>query len=597
MATPTDPASARAGGRAFLALVRKIANFAGAKGLLALVYIGLGAVFESVGLILVIPLLAVVTDHGNGQGRLQRAIAEAFGAVGATTPTRQLSLLLGGFGLLMVVRGVVVVVRDRTVNALQIGFAEHLRDEIAVALAHAGWDRVLRLRHARILNILGTDIQRLTMASHSLLQSCIALVILLAQCILSFALSPVLALFSLALLAVGAVAMFPVLRRARDMGRHINLANLSMLDSTTQFLSGLKLALSQDLQEGFLAELRSTMRDTRTHQMRYYSRQSAGRVALTTISAVVGAAVFLVGYTVLGLSAPILIAFLLVVGRMSGPAMMIQQGFQQMAQGLPAFETIEELLHEIARDVPATGPVPRRVLEGAIAFDAVTFQHPHTDEVQSHGVRAIDLVILPGSVVGIAGASGAGKTTMADLLVGLLRPQTGRIAVGALPLDDATLPSWRAQLAYVSQDPFLFHDTVRRNLLWARPDAEESDLWAALTLTGADGVVRRLDGGLDSLVGERGALLSGGERQRIALARALLRRPKLLVMDEATNAIDIDGERALLERIVGMRPRPTIVIIAHRAETLALCDRVVHMRDGRLFDDTLPPVSVVARAH
>jgi ATP-binding cassette subfamily C protein len=113
----------------------------------------------------------------------------------------------------------------------------------------------------------------------------------------------------------------------------------------------------------------------------------------------------------------------------------------------------------------------------------------------------------------------------------------------------------------------------------------------ALALAGAGEIVRRMDGGLDAVVGERGSLVSGGERQRIALARALMRQPKLLVMDEATNAIDVEGERALLERLVAIRPRLTIVMIAHRAESLALCDRVLFMQDGRLSE----PQSETAR--
>ena len=147
-----------------------------------------------------------------------------------------------------------------------------------------------------------------------------------------------------------------------------------------------------------------------------------------------------------------------------------------------------------------------------------------------------------------------------------------------------TLASWRAQLSYVSQDPFLFHDTVRRNLKWAWPGASEADMWQALEVAGAAGIVRGMSGGLDAIVGERGSLVSGGERQRIALARALLRKPRLLIMDEATNAIDIAGERQLLERLTAVEPRPTIVMIAHRNESLALCGRVLHLEEGCLLD-------------
>jgi ATP-binding cassette subfamily C protein len=126
---------------------------------------------------------------------------------------------------------------------------------------------------------------------------------------------------------------------------------------------------------------------------------------------------------------------------------------------------------------------------------------------------------------------------------------------------------------------------VRRNLLWARPEVTEDELWAALESAEAAGLVRGLAAGLETIVGERGSLLSGGERQRIALARALLRRPRLLLLDEATNAIDVAGERTLLQRLRNAHPGITILMIAHREQSLAFCDRIVELREGRLARD------------
>jgi ATP-binding cassette subfamily C protein len=192
------------------------------------------------------------------------------------------------------------------------------------------------------------------------------------------------------------------------------------------------------------------------------------------------------------------------------------------------------------------------------------------------------LAIACGEFVGLTGLSGAGKTTLVDLLVGLYEPLAGAILIDGVPLTPAVLPAWRARISYISQDPYLFYDTIRRNLLWANPAASEAALWDALRLAGADAMVRRMPDGLDAVVGERGTLISGGERQRLAIARAMIRNPRLLILDEATNALDVAAERMLIGNLLDVTPRPTILMIAHRKESLARCDRVLRLEDGKI---------------
>ena len=157
--------------------------------------------------------------------------------------------------------------------------------------------------------------------------------------------------------------------------------------------------------------------------------------------------------------------------------------------------------------------------------------------------------------------------------------------MGDQVLDDQTVSAWRDRLAYVTQDPLLFNDTIRANLLWGGVKADDAGIAAALAATGADRVVSRLSLGLESVVGEDGAMVSGGERQRLALSRALLRRPDVLVLDEATAALDADSEDAVLKALAGLSPRPLILMISHRAESLSVCSRRLTFDEGRLIDD------------
>lgn len=577
----SEPPSDTPGEQAFLAplaaFVRAFLAYAGRGGIAAALLIFAGALLEGVGLLLIVPLLGVVT--GGASGRFQETATAMLGLAGANTPFERLAVLLVLFSGLMIVRAVVLRARDVTLARLQTGFVESVRLGIVRRLASAGWDRVAGLRHARITHLMSGDVQRIGMIAHFTLQSVTALVMLLVQAGLALMLAPVLALIAFALLAVTAVAMVPVIRRTRALGTYVTGANLSLLDRAAQFLGGLKLAVSQNLQNGFVEEFRTTLRALTERQVANARQQSNTRVALTTLAALMGAVLVLIGFGWFALPAPVLITLLLVIGRMSGPSGQLQQGLQQIAFALPAYEHVTALERTLTGLPAAAASSAQTPPDGPVTFEHVRFLHKAGPDGVARGVHDLSLSIHPGEMLGIAGASGAGKTTFADLLVGLFPPQAGRITVGGELLEGPVLQGWREHLAYVSQDPFLFHDSVRANLAWARPDIREEEMWQALRLADAEALVRRI--GLDTVVGERGTLISGGERQRIALARALLRRPRLLVLDEATNAIDIAGEGQILLRLRALSPRPAIVLIAHRRESLSYCDRVLEFADGR----------------
>jgi ATP-binding cassette subfamily C protein len=187
-----------------------------------------------------------------------------------------------------------------------------------------------------------------------------------------------------------------------------------------------------------------------------------------------------------------------------------------------------------------------------------------------------------GEWAGVKGASGAGKTTLIDLIAGLLAPERGRISVDGRPLAGDLLEQWRGGLAYAGQEATVFSDSIRGNLLAEGANADEAALWEALSLVGLADRVRALPGGLGEPVGDRGSQLSGGERQRLVLARALLRRPSLLILDEATAALDPASEAALLDTLRSLDPRLAVIVVAHRDSTLAHCDSLVEIQHGRL---------------
>ena len=576
----TDPKR----GRLLTAFLHDFFNHSRPQAPRTALFLTLGALLEGAGLLLLVPLLGVVLGEGSGSRWVDRFTAGLLDLAGAGSQLAKLGLVLGLFGLIVIVRGLVIRARDVLLARLQVGFVEAQRLRIIQLLTGSRWEATTRLRHGRIMHVLGGDIDACGDGTALLLHATVALTLLAGQMLLMFLLSWKLALFILGLLVVGAIAMRPLLKRAQRLGQSLTNANLSLVSGTNQFLGGLKLALSQDLQLGFLRSFQATLREAAERRVAFVRQRTEAQLLITTAGAIVASLVILGGVGLFAAAPATLLAFLFVLSRMVTPLGQVQMGVQQVFHTLPAYAKVKELQAELSAAQADERPAANAMLapSGRIRFDHVSFWHDGDGAGATQGVRDLDFTLEEGSFIGLVGPSGAGKTTLCDLLVGLYPPRRGQISIGGRPLEGDTLRAWRTSLSYVSQDPFLFHDSIEANLLWARPEAPEEQLWAALRIAGADGFVRQLSDGLQTIVGERGALVSGGERQRLAFARALLREPKLLVLDEATNAIDVAAERGLLERLCAMPGRPTIVMVAHRDASLALCDRLIELRDGHV---------------
>jgi ABC-type multidrug transport system fused ATPase/permease subunit len=247
---------------------------------------------------------------------------------------------------------------------------------------------------------------------------------------------------------------------------------------------------------------------------------------------------------------------------------------EELPRAVVANDRVQRVLAAPSRPwPPAPTPLPDGPLD--VVLDAVRFGYG--DEVVLDGISA---ELRPGEIVALVGSTGAGKTTLCTLLAHLLDPAAGEIRIGGVPLAAVDPDHLHRAVALVFQESFLFADTVRENLTLGDP-IDDDELHQALEIARARAFVERMPHGLDEIVGERGVTLSGGQRQRLALARALLRRPRLLVLDDATSAVDARVERAILDGLRGTVAATTLVV-AHRVSTIALADRVLLLDGGRI---------------
>lgn len=223
------------------------------------------------------------------------------------------------------------------------------------------------------------------------------------------------------------------------------------------------------------------------------------------------------------------------------------------------------------------------VTSGEISMDKITFTH---DEGQGDTLfHDFSLDIKPGEKIGLVGASGSGKTTLTKLLLRFADIDSGKITIDGQDISEVTQASLRAKIAYVPQEPLLFHRSVRENIAYGRPDATDAEIEEAAKKAGAYDFIIGLKDGFDTMVGERGIKLSGGQRQRVAIARAILKDAPILVLDEATSALDSESEALIQKSLETLMENRTSIVIAHRLSTIAKLDRIIVLKDGKIVED------------
>jgi len=359
---------------------------------------------------------------------------------------------------------------------------------------------------------------------------------------------------------------------------------LQMTSAITEHLGGMKVAKSQGREGGHLAHFQSVITDIAAHTVELVQVWSGSRIRYE-IGAVLALSFFLYFATTFTRLTPTeLLLFLFIFTRFLPRISTIQANWLRVLHMLPSFAAWKRLRDQFVQAQEPTWPESPRPLpvQKEIRFEGVCFAY---DERSQHAaLRDVNLMIPAGQIMAFFGPSGAGKTTLADILMGLLQPSTGRVLIDSTLLAGENIHHWRRSVGYVPQEPFLFNETVRANLLWAQPAATEQDLRAALRASAAEEFVDHLPSGLDTLVGDRGVRLSGGERQRLTMARALLGQPSILILDEATSSLDTENERLIQEAIHRLHGELTVVVIAHRLSTVRKADSIIVLNQGEIVE-------------
>lgn len=542
---------------------------------------------EGAGLLLLVPMLRLV-GVGLGDGASDRIAGAVESALRAAGVAPTLVGVLAAVVAVVIARALLQLVLARWHGRLEAQVVGRLRERLFTAVVHMPWARFAGERPAALVHAIGPRVDEVHTALLMLLDLVSLAAAVLAAVMVAVLVSPALT----GVVAVVGVALFGAARALQAPGRaegeRLLAASTGLFARISELLGAMKMIHAHGAED---RAVRAVADDT--HAWSSLTQDVARRRALVSfVLAALGVLMLAVlvwgAVAVVHLAPASLLLLLLVYSRLVPQLAQGQSLWSELAQLLASYASLTTLLDrcEAARDAAGRegtgrdaagrdggqGPAGRGE-RGAptIEVRGITVRYPTSERPV---LSEFSVMCPAGKLTVVVGETGVGKTTLGDVILGLLRPESGEVLADGVSLATLARDAWRARVGYLAQEPMLFHGTIRENLLFARPLATDAQLEAALAAAACD-FVARLPGGLDAPVGDRGVLLSGGERQRIALARALLREPDLLVLDEATSALDAETEARILQTVRALRGRCTVVFCTHRDAVRAGADQVI----------------------
>ncbi len=544
----------------------------------------LAGIAEGFGLSTMLPLLAAIAGgdlggnsaasggHTGNDSNLIRYVTEALGTLGLT-PT--VGVLLAVMVIAIVLKSIFMLWGNKRVGYTVAHVATDLRLSLLRAFLGTRWEYYLEQSVGALANAFATEAMRASQAYlcgarmaalfvQAIVYGAVALLVSWKATLASAVAG--------ALILYGLNRLVRMARRAGGKQTELLQSSLARMTDSLQSIKPLKAMAREDLADAALES--ETNRLKRALQKQVFSKEALKSLQEPMIVGFLAFGLFLATVRwAIPLASVMVLVFLL--ARLLRQLGKVQEQYQKMVIYESAYWSLQEKIRKAESEKETVFGEKIPSLEKHVRLDRVGFKY-----AESWVLKDATLEFPAGLFTAITGPSGAGKTTIADLTMGLLWPQSGMVYIDDLPLQDVDIRIWRRMIGYVPQETLLLHDTVMRNVTLGDRDLHEEDVKIALRAAGAWDFVSAMPEGMYGIVGERGGKLSGGQRQRIAIARALVHHPKLLILDEATSGLDPDSEKSICDTLARLRGRLTILAISHQPAMVDVADQAYRVQDG-----------------
>jgi ATP-binding cassette, subfamily C, bacterial len=544
-------------------------------------------VLDLISLTMLVPLLIAAADLTSGGEGLIQALHAAFARLDLAPNA---PLILGIVLLGLTLKATAGILLNRLVDHIVERTSSSAQVELVRGLIGARWDWFLHQRVGRLAHAVGAEAAAAGSAFRFLTDLLTSVVQVLAFVLIAAVLSWQFLIAIVVVASIASLLLWPLSARGRRTTRSARRQFRRQAGLFVDALSSLKAIRVMGRSDRFGEEIEAEIRAQAGQRRPWFDGDAAAELREPLVGALLAIGLY-VAVSVLALPLHDLAIMAVLTIRALGSLLPMQRQWQRFVQNRRNLNALTGLLDACASNREAPFGNVRPSLDKAIRLEGIGF---------AFGKRTLlsglEIEVPAGQITTLVGRSGIGKSTIVDLIVGLQQPSVGRVTVDGVDLATIDLAAWRRAIGYVPQEVVLLHDSLRRNVVFGTPDTSPASVAAAMEAAGASGFLADLPDGLDSSVGERGALLSGGQRQCIAIARALLLNPRLLILDEATTGLDPSTEAEICSRIHDLcRSRGlTVLAISHQPGWRRVADRVYRIEPGGTAALTSDPREAVA---
>jgi len=481
---------------------------------------------------------------------------------------------------IFMLQSVLTILNERLIHRTRFHCAGTLRTKLFEAILAARYEFISAQKTGALTNALTQDPVRVAVIVLNLVALTREGMAVLIYVMLALLFSWQMTLVAIGITGIGVWLLQSRVTKGHGFGTETVQANAFLHETAVEMLSCAKLVKGF----GVIAQASNRFRRAVHALVDIQVRDSTSRTMVGALYQPLTALFLLAGLylslSVFKMSVPDIMVLLVVFFRLTPRVSDLQMILHELLSHLPSVTNMDQLTLLATEQREQDGGQPFRGLQRGIELRGVWFRYKDKEPI----LQGVDLELRKGAMIALVGTSGGGKTTVIDLMMGFLCPTRGEVLVDGMPLYRLNLNDWHAKIGYVPQDVNLFNDTVRANLLWGKPSATSEEIESVAKEVHAHEFIQGLPRGYDTLIGSRGMLLSGGQRQRLALARALIRRPEILVLDEATSALDAESEFFIQQTLDRLARNVTIIMVAHRLATIQRADRIYVLEQGRIVE-------------